>query len=104
MIKPHSMHLLLGTRRQQGWVMIEVVLCLGLFAVVLHLAQRQNEAHWQSIQLVEERLKIQENQHKQAAMTALTGSLSWLSDYENLLNQGSSNQEHSTLIIILWVR
>jgi len=36
--------ILLSKTRQHGWIMLEVVLCLALFSVVLHLAQRQNEA------------------------------------------------------------
>ncbi|MGO2232423.1 hypothetical protein B6N13_04485 [Marinomonas sp. UCMA 3892] len=58
--------------------MLEVILCLALFAVVLHVVQRQSEVQWQSIQQAEEHRKLHENQQKQAAMAQLTGSLTWL--------------------------
>lgn len=67
-------------QRQQGWMMIEIILCLALFSVVLHLAQRQSEAQWQSVQLAEEQRKRFENQQKQTAMTQLVGDVSWVKD------------------------
>ncbi|GAA0231137.1 MAG: type II secretory pathway component PulJ [Marinomonas primoryensis] len=79
--------ILLSKTRQHGWIMLEVVLCLALFSVVLHLAQRQNEAHWRSTQQLEEQRKNHENQQKQAAMEALTGSAAWLNNQESSLNQ-----------------
>ena len=66
--------------RQQGWMMIEIILCLALFSVVLHLAQRQSEAQWQSVQLAEEQRKHVENQQKQTSMTQLVGDVSWVKD------------------------
>lgn len=67
-------------RQQQGWMMIEVILCLVLFSVVLHLVQGQNEAQWQSVQLAEEQRKRFENQQKQTTMTQLVGGVSWVKD------------------------
>ncbi|WP_156924873.1 hypothetical protein [Marinomonas ushuaiensis] len=66
--------------RQQGWMTIEVILCLALFSVVLHLAQRQSEAQWQSVQLAEEHRKRFENQQKQIAMTQLVGDVLWVKE------------------------
>jgi len=71
---------LLSKSRQQGWMMIEVILCLALFSIVLHLAQRQSEAQWQSVQLAEEQRKRFENQQKQIAMTQLVGEVSWVKE------------------------
>ena len=78
-------------QNQQGWMMLEVLLCLALLAVVLHLAQGQSEAQWQSIQLAEEQRKLEENQQKQASMatlmnSTLAGSISWLSDNNSQTN------------------
>ena len=64
--------------RQSGWIMLEVMLCLALFAVVLRVSQQQIEGQWQSVQRAEERRKRYENTLKQAAMTQLVGSVSWL--------------------------
>tara|TARA_R110001583_G_scaffold71586_1_gene201498 strand:+ start:496 stop:858 length:363 start_codon:yes stop_codon:yes gene_type:complete len=82
---------LLSKTSQQGWIMLEVVLCLALLSVVLHLAQRQNEAHWRSIQQLEEQRKSHENQQKQTAMKTLTGSAAWLNNQEDLFNQAYPN-------------
>ncbi len=68
----------LSEPRQKGWIMLEVILCLALFAVVLLAVQRQSEAQWQSVQLADTQGKLQENQQKQAAMTQLVGSVAWL--------------------------
>lgn len=81
MKKPLSIRFL-SPSHQRGWIMLEVILCLALFAVVLHLAQRQNQVQWHAIQKMEAQRNRQENQQKQAAMVALTGSSSWLSDQE----------------------
>ncbi len=64
--------------RQKGWIMLEVILCLALFAVVLLAVQRQSAAQWQSVQLVDTQSKLDENQQKQAAMAQLVGSVAWL--------------------------
>ncbi|TYL47576.1 hypothetical protein [Marinomonas sp. IMCC 4694] len=64
--------------RQRGWVMIEMILCLVLFSVVLHLAQQQNESHWQSIQLAQQAQKQADNELKKRRMVQLTGSTIWL--------------------------
>jgi len=85
-MKPHVSYISLSTKpllsksRQQGWMMIEVILCLALFSIVLHLAQRQSEAQWQSVQLAEEQRKRFENQQKQIAMTQLVGEVSWVKE------------------------
>lgn len=63
---------------QQGWVMIEIILCLALLSVVLYAAQRQSEYHWQSIQLAQQAQKQADNHRKQAIMKQLTGSAAWL--------------------------
>lgn len=64
--------------RQRGWIMLEVMLCLALFAVVLRVSQQQTEGQWQSVQRAEEQRKRQDNALKQAAMAQLVGSVSWL--------------------------
>lgn len=79
MKKPLSIRFL-SPSHQRGWIMLEVIICLALFAVVLHLAQRQNQVQWHAIQQIETQRNQQENQQKQAAMVVLTGSSSWLSD------------------------
>jgi hypothetical protein len=58
--------------------MLEVILCLALFAVVLQVVQHQSAAQWQSVQQAEVQRKLDENQQKQAAMAQLVGSVSWL--------------------------
>ncbi|MGO2512750.1 type IV pilus modification PilV family protein [Marinomonas polaris] len=77
----------LSKPRQKGWIMLEVILCLALFAVVLLVLQRQSSAQWQSVQQTEEHRKLHENQQKQAAMAQLTGSLIWL-DAQSSPNEG----------------
>ena len=44
--------------RSKGWIMLEVVLCLALFAVVLSVLQRQGTAQWQSLQRTEAQRKL----------------------------------------------
>ena len=68
----------LSMPKSRGWIMLEVILCLALFAVVLHLVQRQSEVQWQSVQQAEDQRKRYENQQKQAAMMQLVGRLAWL--------------------------
>lgn len=63
---------------QRGWVMMEVILCLALFAAVLHVVQRQSSAHWQTIEYAQQQQKRAHNQQKQALMAKLTGSSVWL--------------------------
>lgn len=65
--------------------MLEVVLCLALFAVVLLVLQRQSAAQWQSLQQAEAQRQLDENQQKQVAMAQLTGSAAWL-DAQNSPN------------------
>ncbi|MBD5770079.1 hypothetical protein [Marinomonas colpomeniae] len=79
---------LLLKRRLQGWMMMEVIICLALLAVVLHLVQSQSEVQWQSIQLAEEQRKISENKTKQQAMVQLTGSISWRDNSNITFNSG----------------
>ncbi len=67
---------------QQGWISLEVMLCLVLLAIVLHFAKAQNTTQWQTIQLAETSRKQQENEQKQALMAQLTQSSVWL-DVEN---------------------
>jgi uncharacterized protein YlxW (UPF0749 family) len=86
-MKPQRFSNLGSRRNQKGWMMIEVLLCLALLAVVLHLAQGQSEVQWQSIQLAEEQRKLEENQQKQAAMVTLTDSVSWLSESNDQTNR-----------------
>ncbi|MCB5161343.1 hypothetical protein [Marinomonas algarum] len=64
---------------QGGWVMIEMMLCLVLFSVVLHLAQQQSKSHWQTIQLSHHQQRIAINKDKQSAMANLTHSSFWRS-------------------------
>ncbi|BDX03372.1 hypothetical protein MACH16_21200 [Marinomonas pontica] len=64
--------------RQSGWILLEVMLCLVLFAVVLRVSQQQTQGQWQSVQRAEERRKSYDNTLKQAAMAQLVGSVSWL--------------------------
>lgn len=88
--------------RQSGWIMLEVMLCLALFAVVLRVSQQQIEGQWQSVQRAEERRKRYENTLKQAAMTQLVGSVSWLEetpasvkiDYPDCLQCTGSQLQH----------
>ncbi|WP_212655351.1 hypothetical protein [Marinomonas sp. CT5] len=66
--------------KQKGWIMVEVILCLALFAIVLSVSQQQSETQWQSLQRADNERKQQENQQKQQAMLRLVGSVSWLTD------------------------
>lgn len=75
-------------RRLQGWMMMEVILCLALLAVVLQFVQGQSETQWQAIQLMEEKRKIDENTAKQEAMVQLAKSSSWLNDSNVVLSSG----------------
>ena len=77
----------LSKPRQKGWIMLEVILCLALFAGVLHLVQRQSEVQWQSVQQAEVQRKLDENHQKQAAMVQLVGSVTWLDMPNNLSNE-----------------
>ncbi|MBJ7539105.1 hypothetical protein [Marinomonas transparens] len=70
----HASFSLLTQKSQTGWIMVEMVLCLALLAVVLHLAQRQSANQWQSIQVAEQQRQYRESQYKQAQMKSLTGS------------------------------
>ncbi|RBP77920.1 hypothetical protein [Marinomonas rhizomae] len=74
--------------RSKGWIMLEVVLCLALFAVVLSVLQRQGTAQWQSLQRTEAQRKLDENQQKQAAMRLLIGPAAWLD------TQSSTNEDY----------
>lgn len=65
---------------QRGWIMLEVIVCLALFAVVLKVVQHQSETQWHTIQQAETYRKNQENRQKQDAMKQLVGSVSWLTD------------------------
>lgn len=78
----------LSKPRQKGWIMLEVILCLALFAVVLLAVQRQSEAQWQSVQLADTQGKLEENQQKQAAMTQLVGSVAWLNTAKTSPDEG----------------
>ncbi|NLQ18422.1 hypothetical protein HGG82_12435 [Marinomonas sp. M1K-6] len=71
-------------KQQKGWIAIEVMLCLLLFAVVLHLAQRQTHAQWHSVQQLERQKKQQENTQKQQAMQQLIGNVAWLEEDESV--------------------
>ena len=73
----------LSKPRQKGWITLEVILCLTLFAVVLLAVQRQSAAQWQSVQQAEVQRKLDENQQKQAAMAQLVGSVAWLNSPTN---------------------
>ncbi|MBR7888978.1 hypothetical protein J9B83_08455 [Marinomonas sp. A79] len=65
--------------QQGGWVMMEVILCLALFAVVLSVAQRQSTSHWQTIEYAQQQQKRADNQQKQTVMARLTGFSEWQS-------------------------
>lgn len=78
----------LSRPRQKGWIMLEVILCLVLFAVVLLAVQRQSEAQWQSVQLADTQGKLEENQQKQAAMAQLVGSVVWLNTPKTSPDEG----------------
>lgn len=90
-MKPQPSLLFLSKRQQQGWITAEVILCLVLFSIVLHLAQRQSEVQWQSIQLAEEQRKRVENQQKQTAMRHLIGDVAWIKDDNVELNLAYPN-------------
>ena len=74
----------LTKQRSKGWILLEVVLCLTLFAVVLFVLQRQSTTHWQSLQQADIQRKIEENHQKQMAMIQLIGLEAWLETTNNL--------------------
>lgn len=74
----------LTKQRSKGWILLEVVLCLTLFAVVLFVLQRQSTTLWQSLQQADIQRKIEENQQKQMAMKQLIGLEAWLETTNNL--------------------
>ena len=76
----HSFSGGISRKSQQGWIMLEVTLCLVLLAFVLHLAQVQSQTQWQSIQLAENQRKLEENQQKQALMEMLVVERNWSAD------------------------
>lgn len=72
----------------RGWIMLEVILCLALFALVLQVAQHQSETQWHTLQQAEIYRQNMENQQKQASMRQLMGAESWLSKTPNSPTQG----------------
>lgn len=76
-MKSHSFSGCISYKTQQGWIMLEVTLCLALLAFVLQLAQVQSQTQWQSIQLAEQQRKLGENQQKQERMEKLVVERSW---------------------------
>jgi hypothetical protein len=67
--------------------MLEVILCLALFAVVLQVVQHQSAVQWQSVQQAEAQRKFYENQQKKAAMAQLIGPIAWLDTQTNSPNE-----------------
>jgi type II secretory pathway pseudopilin PulG len=78
---------MLVTQRQRGWIMLEVILCLALFAVVLHVSQRQSEMQWQSLQQAQEQRKRHENEQKRVAMMQLVGPVAWINQQPDTSSQ-----------------
>lgn len=60
-------------QHQQGWIILEVLLCLFLLAVVLQVVERQSHSQWSSIQLSEDSKKRAENQHNLEVFGYLIG-------------------------------
>ncbi|MCV2403276.1 hypothetical protein OFY17_10330 [Marinomonas sp. C2222] len=60
-------------KHQQGWIILEVLLCLFLLAVVLQVVERQSHRQWSSIQISEDSKKRAENDQNQEVFEHLIG-------------------------------
>jgi cell division protein FtsB len=87
-MKKSSIHHYLAAPRQRGWILLEVILCLSLFAVVLHVVQRQTETQWHLFQQIEQDRQQGDYEQKRAAMTQLVGSAAWLNHPQESIKQG----------------
>ncbi|MCS7486166.1 MULTISPECIES: hypothetical protein [Marinomonas] len=87
-MKKQTVYRPLAAPRQRGWIMLEVMLCLSLFAVVLNVLQRQSETQWHLFQQTEEHRKQSDYEQKHAAMIQLVGSVAWLNHQQETTKQG----------------
>ena len=60
---------------QNGWVLLEVTLCLVVIGVILWVIMQQTDAQWHSLSLSEAQIKAEQNRQKAERMTYLLGQL-----------------------------
>lgn len=58
---------------QDGWVLLEVTLCLVVIGVILWVIMQQTDAQWHSLSLSEAQIKAEQNRHKAQRMAYLLG-------------------------------
>ncbi|MEO9910608.1 MAG: prepilin-type N-terminal cleavage/methylation domain-containing protein, partial [Lentilitoribacter sp.] len=80
-----------GKRNQQGWMLLEVMLCLALLSIVLVMLQKQQQMQWQSLAQLQANDWQEQTQEQIELINSLLGSPSWLSHVDQLASRDTSS-------------
>ncbi|MGR0277559.1 type IV pilus modification PilV family protein [Marinomonas dokdonensis] len=68
-----------GKHNQQGWMLLEVMLCLALLSFVLVMLQKQQQIQWQSLAQLQSNDDQEQAQEQIELLNSLMNSPNWLS-------------------------